>query len=411
MRGDLVARDAAAFFHQNGSSPCVFALHRVDGVWLEDDEGRRLLDLHGNTAHHIGYGHPDLIAALKEQLDALPFAPRRFTNAPAVALAETLLAKWPGRPARVLFATGGSDALEIALKLARVATGRHETISVEGSYHGHGFGAFGLSRAEPDPRLGPFLPGRHHVTPYWHPDDGSTRMVEGVKRALETSTQIGALIAEPIRSNCHVPPPWLWPQIRQLCDEHGVLLIFDEIPSGLGKTGRFFAFEHVGATPDAVVLGKALGGGILPIAAVIADARLNLAPELSLGHYTHEKNPMTTRAALTTIAIIERQGLIERAARLEEEIRARVTRMRETAPLIDHVRGKGLLLAIGLDPERVNEARLPIAAVVDLLRDHGLSTTAKDPSSFGFSPPLTISDAELDWAFSRLGEAMAAVRD
>ncbi|WP_054210664.1 aminotransferase class III-fold pyridoxal phosphate-dependent enzyme [Bosea vaviloviae] len=410
MSGDLVARDAAAFFHQDGSSPCVSALHAVDGVWLEDDTGRRLLDLHGNTAHHIGYAHPELIAALKEQLDTLPFSPRRFTNAPAVALAEQLLSKWPGPPARVLFATGGSDAIEIALKLARVATGRHETISVEDSYHGHGFGAFGLSRAAPDPRLGPFLPGRHHVTPYWHPDDGAARMVEGVKRALAASSQIGALIAEPIRSNCHVPPPWLWPQIRQLCDAHGVLLIFDEIPSGLGKTGRFFAFEHVGATPDAVVLGKALGGGVLPIAAVIADARLNLAPELALGHYTHEKNPVTSRAALTTIDIIARQGLIERAAQLEDAIRARVARMRQDIPLIDHVRGKGLLLAIGLDPARVCETGISIEAIIGLLREHGLSTTAKDPSSFGFSLPMTINDAELDWAFTSLGEALAAAR-
>ncbi|MDP3409015.1 aminotransferase class III-fold pyridoxal phosphate-dependent enzyme [Bosea sp. (in: a-proteobacteria)] len=411
MSGDLVARDAAAFFHQDGSSPCVSALHGVDGVWLEDEDGRRLLDLHGNTAHHIGHAHPELIAALKDQLDTLPFSPRRFTNEPAVALAETLLSKWPGPPARALFATGGSDAIEIALKLARVATGKHETISIEGSYHGHGFGAFGLSRAAPDARLGPFLPGRHHVTPYWHQDDGALRMVADVRRALEASSRIGALIAEPIRSNCHVPPPWLWPQIRQLCDAHGVLLIFDEIPSGLGKTGRFFAFEHVGATPDAVVLGKALGGGILPIAAVIADARLNLAPELSLGHYTHEKNPMTTRAALTTIEIIERDGLIARAAGLERELHSRVAVMRKDNPLVDHIRGKGLLLAIGLDPERVNAARLPIATVVHLLREHGLSATAKDPSSFGFSPPLTITDAELDWALDRLQEAMMAASE
>jgi 4-aminobutyrate aminotransferase len=409
MSGDLVARDAAAFFHQDGSSPCLSALRRVNGVWLEDEEGRRLLDLHGNTAHHLGHAHPELIAALKDQLDTLPFSPRRFTNEPAVALAEKLLSRWPGPPARVLFATGGSDAIEIALKLARVATGRPETISIEGSYHGHGFGAFGLSCAAPDARLGPFLPGRHHVTPYWHPDDGAARMVGDVRRALEASSRIGALIAEPIRSNGHVPPPWLWPQMRQLCDQHDVLLIFDEIPSGLGKTGRFFAFEHVGATPDAVVLGKALGGGILPIAAVIADARLNLAPELALGHYTHEKNPVTTRAALTTIGIIERQNLIERAARLEGEIRARVARMRQDNPLIDHIRGKGLLLAIGLDPEHVNKARLPIAVVVDLLREHGLSATAKDRSSFGFSPPLTITEAELDWAFDRLGQAMESV--
>src|SRR6478672_6027576 len=108
MTRDLIARDAAAFFHQGSSSPCAFALRRAEGVWLEDMEGRRFIDLHGNTAHHLGYGHPRLIAALKAQLDELSFAPRRFTNEPAVRLAEKLLGYWPGAPAKVLFATGGS---------------------------------------------------------------------------------------------------------------------------------------------------------------------------------------------------------------------------------------------------------------------------------------------------------------
>lgn len=273
MKNDLIVRDAAAFFHQDGSTPCPFALASAKGVWLEDVEGRRFIDLHGNTAHHLGYGHPRLIAALKQQLDALPFSPRRFTNEPAIALAEKLLGHWPGAPAKVLFATGGSDAMEIALKLARVATGRHETISFEGSYHGHGFGAFGLSRAAPDPRLGPFLPGRHHVTGYWKGGDGAEKTLAEMHALFAHSAdKIGAVIAEPIRSNCHLPPDGFWPEVRRLCDTHGALLIFDEIPSGLGKTGRFFAFEHVGAVPDAVVFGKALGGGIAPIAAVIADA-------------------------------------------------------------------------------------------------------------------------------------------
>src|SRR5215468_9627575 len=154
MTHDLIARDAAAFFHQESSSPCPFALRHAQGVWLEDVDGRRFIDLHGNTAHHLGYGHPRLIAALKEQLDDLPFAPRRFTNEPAVRLAEKLLSYWPGAPGKILFATGGSDAIEIALKLARVATGRHGTLSFEGSYHGQGFGAFGLSQSSPDARLG-----------------------------------------------------------------------------------------------------------------------------------------------------------------------------------------------------------------------------------------------------------------
>ena len=189
---DLVARDAAAFFHQRGSSPCLAALRAVGGCWIEDADGHRMLDFHGNTVHYIGHAHPRLIAALQAQLQELPFCPRRHTNLPAVELADALLARWPGSPARVLFATGGSDAMEIALKLARVATGRHESISLEGSYHGDGLGAFGLGSARHDPRLGPLLPGRHHVTPYWV-DAG--RMLDEMRTTFAASpTGIAAVV-------------------------------------------------------------------------------------------------------------------------------------------------------------------------------------------------------------------------
>jgi 4-aminobutyrate aminotransferase len=412
MIHDLVSRDAAAFFHQDGSSPCLSALRTTEGIWLEDVEGRRFIDLHGNTAHHVGHRHPEIVAALKRQLDILPFSPRRYTNEPAVALAEKLLAHWPGAPAKLLFATGGSDAMEIALKLARLNTGRHETISLEGSYHGHGFGSFGLSKAVPDPRLGPFLPGRRHVTPYWAPG-GAERMLAEIREVFEESHGgIAAIVAEPIRSNCHMPPVGLWAQIRKLCDRHGALLIFDEIPSGLGKTGRFFAFEHVGAVPDAVVLGKALGGGMLPIAAVIADVRFDIAPELDLGHYTHEKNPLTTRAALTMIEIIERDRLVERAAWLEQRIRSRIADLARTAPAIRGVRGAGLLLALEFDPAMCGSVPGPDFAVklIGACMDAGLSTTSKGADSIGFSLPMTVSDAELDLIFETVRKVAEALQ-
>jgi 4-aminobutyrate aminotransferase len=351
------------------------------------------------------------MAALKTQLEELPFSPRRFTNEPAVMLAEKLLSHWPGAPAKVLFATGGSDAIEIALKLARVTTGRHETISIEGSYHGHGFGAFGLSRAETDPRLGPFLPGRHHVTPYWEAG-GPEQMLKDMAEIFECSKSgIAAVIAEPIRSNCHVPPDWLWPEVRRLCDENGALLIFDEVPSGIGKTGRFFAFEHFGAVPDAVVLGKSLGGGVLPIAAVIADARLNIAPDLNLGHYTHEKNPLTTRAALTTVEIIEAEELVAAAAMRNAQVVERIGEISRRTPRIKGVRGKGLLLAIELEPSLFKIARGGDFAgqFLDVLREHGVSTVFKDSASIGFSPPLTISDVEIDDVLARMEHAAAAM--
>lgn len=407
MTNDLLRRDASAFFHQHGSSPCLATLQAADGIWLEDVDGRRFIDLHGNTAHHLGHRHPEIVAALKDQLDRLAFSPRRFTNEPAVLLGEKLLAHWPGAPAKVLFATGGSDAIEIALKLARVATGRHETISLEGSYHGHGFGSFGLSQAEPDARLGPFLPGRHHVTPYWIGEDGPTRMLEDTARIFAQSPGIAAVIAEPLRSNCHVPPAMLWPEVRRLCDAHGAKLIFDEIPSGLGKTGRFFAFEHFGVVPDAVVLGKALGGGMLPIAAVIADARLNVAPELELGHYTHEKNPLTTRAALAAVQLIEREGLVERAAEVGRRLIAGVEAIARKTPLIVKARGLGLLLAVEFDPHVWGMA--PGTAFTDRLVEacfaQGLSTTSKGPVSIGLSLPLIVTDDEANDVLARLERA------
>ena len=397
---DLVARDAAAFFHQRGSSPCIAALRAVGGCWIEDSDGHRMLDFHGNTVHHIGHAHPRLIAALQAQLQELPFCPRRHTNAPAVELAEALLARWPGSrgkgpPARVLFATGGSDAMEIALKLARVATGRHESISLEGSYHGDGFGALGLGSARHDPRLGPLLPGRHHVTPYWMDAD---RMLDEMRAAFATSASgIAAVVAEPMRSNCHVPPPGLWGAVRALCDAHGAKLIFDEIPSGLGKTGRFFAFEHFGALPDAVVLGKSLGGGIVPIAAVVADAALNVAPELNLGHYTHEKNPLTCRAALETLRIIDEEGLVARAEAMGAALRASVEAATGLTP-----RGLGLLLALPLEGAWMGRAE----ALVARLRPLGYSCTAKGRDAIGLSPPLVISAAEIALATAMLGQAL-----
>lgn len=406
----LAERDALVFFHQSASSPEVRGLRSIGGIWLEDYSGNRFIDLHGNTVHHLGHAHPRLIAALKAQLDELAYCPRRYTNEPAVALAEALAEKWSGRgKARVLFATGGSDAIEIALRLARVATGRSETISLEASYHGHGFGALGLSTARLDPRLGSHLPGRHHVTAYWDTGNGgAVRMLEDIAQAFaHSSGGIAAVIAEAIRSNCHVPPDWLWPAVRKLCDRHGALLIFDEIPGGLGKTGKFFAHQHFAVEPDAVVLGKALGGGIAPIAAVIADRRLNIAPELDIGHYTHEKNPFTTRAALTTLQIIEADNLVERTAERGAYALRRMAEMADANPLFRGGRGRGLLLALELTAQP-NAAALA-KEITRRAMDYGVSAVTKSGNAIGFSPPLIISESEIDLALDGLAKAALTI--
>lgn len=402
---DLVGRDAESFFHQKGSSPVAAALRRAGGIWLETIDGRRLIDLHGNTAHHLGHAHPRLIEALKQQLDTLPFSPRRFTNEPAVLLAERLRRLWPGAPGRVLFAAGGTNAIEIAVRLCRVASGRFDVIAFEGSYHGHSMGAHALASARLDPRLGPPLPGILHVTPYWREAERSLGEIEAA--LAQSAGGVACLVAEPMRSNCMVPPPGYWPEVRNLCDRHGARLVFDEIPSGLGKTGRFFAFEQVGTVPDAVVLGKALGGGILPIAAVIADERMNVAPELDLGHFTHEKNPLTCRAALTTLDIIEEDGLVARAADNGAYALQRMAELAGRDPFFAGGRGLGLLLALELS----NKDTATVARLLPFLVAEGVSTVAKSPGAIGFSPPICITREEIDDTLARIERASRHFRN
>jgi 4-aminobutyrate aminotransferase len=164
----LLAEDARYFLRQAVSTPCLAAIRRAEGCWIEDTAGRRYLDFHGNSAHHLGYGHPRLLAALKAQLDDLSFAPRRFTCEPAVELAQRLIDISPPGLDKVLFATGGSDAIEIALKIARAATGRFKTLSFWDAFHGAGFGAASvggeaLFRSGP---IGPLLAGTEHLPPF-----------------------------------------------------------------------------------------------------------------------------------------------------------------------------------------------------------------------------------------------------
>lgn len=395
---DLVARDAAVFIHQHGSSPCIGALKSAKGVWLEDVEGRRYIDLHGNGCHHLGHAHPRIIEALKHQLDALAFSPRRFTNAPATELAERLTSRFRCGRSRLLMMPGGSEAIETAIRLARIATGRSGIIALQGSYHGHGMGSLALSARQLDPRLGSQLSDVFHLTPYWgEAAGGSDAMIADLSDCLKRNQdRIACLVAEPMRSNAHVPPPDLWPRCAELCAEHEVKLIFDEIPSGLGKTGRFFAFEHFGITPDIVVLGKALGGGVLPLAAVIADERLDVAPELSVGHYTHEKNPLLARTALTLLDVIEEDGLVDAAAKrgrqLEQFLDGQVA-----GGVRLSIRGLGLSRALSFGGRCIGEDRLERAALAA-----GLSATAKDDSSIGISLPLTVSEEETGVVANRL---------
>lgn len=415
----LLARDADAFLHQSLSSPCVSAIARAQGIWIEDTAGRRYMDFHGNSVHHIGYGHPRLKAAIRDQMDALPFAPRRFTNDVAVDLAERLGALAPGDLSKVLFTTGGSDANEVALKIARAATGRFKTLSFWDAFHGAGFGAASVG-GEATFRshiAGPLLPGAEHVAPfhcyhcaYGHPGPEACGLACAgmVDYVLEREGDVGAVIAEPMRAVPVVPPPGYWQAVRAACHRHGALLIMDEIPTGLGKTGRMFAFDHDDIVPDIVTLGKALGGGILPIAAVLARRDLDVSGDFAIGHYTHEKNPVTARAALTTLQIIEDEGLVERSAQLGSAAIARLRDRLNNCPIVGDIRGRGLMFGVEIVSDRAERRPDPAAAerIYYACLEHGLSFKISAGNVLTLSPPLTIGQDDLDTALGIVENAI-----
>jgi len=427
----LLGEDARYFLHQSVSTPCLSAIRKAEGIWIEDLAGRRYMDFHGNNVHHIGYAHPRLIAAIKAQLDELSFTPRRFTSEPVVALARKLAAIAPGNLGKLLFTTGGSDAVEVALKLARAATGRHKTLSFWDSFHGAGFGASSvggeqLFRSGP---IGPLLSGSEHVEPFacyrcaygypecdGKPDLALCRMAcaSYVSYVLEREGDVAAVIAEPARAVPYLAPPGYWRSVREACNRHGTLLIFDEIPTGLGKTGRMFASEHEGVIPDILVLGKALGGGVLPIAAAICRPDLDVAGDWALGHYTHEKNPVTARAALTTIEIIESEGLVENAASVGARALARLDDMKSRYPIIGDVRGRGFLIGVELVRHRAGKEPAGEAAEVVLYRclERGLSFKTAMGNVLTLTPPLITTAAQMDDALAILEEAISeAARD
>ncbi|CDX50540.1 Aminotransferase class-III [Mesorhizobium plurifarium] len=418
---ELLRRDAEAFLHQSLSSPCVSAIAKAEGIWIEDTAGRRYMDFHGNSVHHIGYGHPRLKEAIARQMDELPFAPRRFTCEPAVELAETLGNLAPGDLGKVLFTTGGSDAIEVSLKLARAATGRFKTLSFWDAFHGAGFGASSVG-GEATFRsgiAGPLLPGTEHVAP-WAPHNcpyGTNSLEESARACanmiayvLGREGDFAAFIAEPMRATPLVPAPGFWKAVREACDRHGTLLIFDEIPTGLGKTGKFFASEHDGVTPDIIVLGKSLGGGILPIASVIARRDLDVAGDYAIGHYTHEKNPVTARAALTTIAIIREEGLVERSAELGAHALARMNDLMRRSPCVGDVRGRGLMFGVEMVEDKASRA--PARALAEKIYyrclDQGLSFKISQGNVLTLSPPLVIARADLDRALDIVEAAVLA---
>lgn len=409
--------DARYFFHQSLSTPCLDVLARCEGIYIEALQGRRMMDFHGNSVHQVGFSNPKVIQAIIEQLQSLSFSPRRFTNIPAIKLAKKLADLTSGRLSKVLFAPGGTSAIGIAMKVARVATGRFKTISMWDSYHGASLDAISIGgQSIYRQGIGPLLPGSEHVPPsnpsqcVWGCDGRcNLKCAQYVEYVLAKEGDIGAVIAEPIRSVPVVPPPDYWRIIREACDRHGALLILDEIPHCLGRTGKMFAYQHYDVVPDMLVLGKGLSGGVFPLAALLARENLDVMPEGALGHYTHEKNPVACAAALAAIEYIEAEGLVEHSRDLGDYALSRMLEMQGRHKMIGGVRGIGLLLGMELIRDKGTTALAAEEAESIMYRalSKGLNFTLSMGSIISLAPPLIISKDEMDQALSIIEECVA----
>jgi 4-aminobutyrate aminotransferase len=415
---DILGADESLFLHQALSTPCLEVLSGCEGPYIITNEGKKILDFHGNNLHQVGYKNKSVIDAVVNQLNTLPFSPRRYTNTRAVDLARRLEMLVPSL-SRVLFAPGGSEVNSIALKLARIVTGKHKVVSMWGAFHGAGLDTLSVGGEEVFTKnLGPLMPGVTHVQPPdtyrspWKDDPGQDEYIESIRSVFEQEGDIGAVIAETIRNtDVQIPVAGFWKKIRSLCDEYGVLLILDEIPVALGRTGRFFAFEHYDMIPDMVTLGKGLGGGVFPMAACLTREEFNIAPENSIGHFTHEKSPVGSAAALAVLDFIESENLASRAEHLGSLVRSRLSGMKEKFEMIGDVRGIGLLWGIDLVTDRKTKTRAVDEAewiMYQCLQD-GLSFKVSQGNVINLSPSLIITESQLDMALQILEQAFEKI--
>jgi len=417
----ILNEDEKYFFHQSLSTPCLTVLSECDGIYLKDLNDKKYIDLHGNNVHQIGFRNQFVINRIKEQLDTLPFSTRRYTNLPAIELARKLTSLAPGNLNKVLFTPGGTSANGLALKIARLVTGKFKTISMWDSFHGASLDAISVGGESLFRKnIGPLLTGTEHVPPptnyrgLWSDEENEDHMkyADYIEYVIKKEGDIGAIIAETVRNtDVQIPSKSYWKRVREICDEHGVLLILDEIPICFGRTGKMFAFEHYDIVPDMVTIGKVLGGGIIPIAAVIGKDGFDISPEKSLGHYTFEKSPLGSVAGLATIEYIEKNNLLARANVLGQQMKEELQKLQDKYQIIGNVRGIGLLWGIDLVKDRKTKERATKEAekIMYQCLENGLSFKVAQGNVINLSPPLTITDEELKQVFNIIDNAIETI--
>jgi 4-aminobutyrate aminotransferase len=415
----LLDKDARYFFHQALSSPCLDVLSDCNDASMTSVSGKKYYDFHGNNVHQIGYSNPKLVENITAQLHSLSFSPRRFTNEPAINFAEKLASLCPGSLNRILLTPNGSSAVGIALKLARAITKKFKVVSFWDSFHGASLDAISVGGESVfRESMGPLLPGIERIPP---PvtyrgifENNENKCLEYLEYVFAKEGDIGAFIVETIRNtDVQIPSKHFWKEARNLCDKYGVLLILDEIPIALGRTGKMFAFEHYDIEPDILCLGKGLGGGIFPQAAIITRDEYNVFGSISLGHYTHEKSPIGAIAGLTTIQFIEENNLLEKVEKEAIYMQSELNKLQEKFSLIGDVRGIGLLWGIELVKDRVTKEKATAEAEIVMYEclKRGLSFKVSAGNVLQLSPALTISRDELIEAIQILGESLTIAQN
>jgi 4-aminobutyrate aminotransferase len=402
----------------------------AEGAELVEPDGRRLLDFHSMACiTTTGHCHPRVVAAIREQAGRFVHVnPGYALHEPLVQLASELVRIAPGvGPRKVAFGLSGSDANDGALKLARAATGRAKAIAFFGAYHGNTYGALSLSGVSLAMRrgFGPVVPDIHHI-PFpdvYHrrsgdsPDDVAEACLAELRRLFTTVAppeEVAAVFLEPVQgdSGILVPPQSFVDGLVELCRAHGILVVAEEVQSGMGRTGRWFASEHFGLEPDITVVGKGLGSG-MPVSAVIARAELMDAwgPP---GHvFSTAANPVCCAAALATIDVVEKESLMLNARARGQQLVEGLSELAERHEAIGDIRGLGLMLGVDLveDRETKAPARELAAKVTAACYRRGLYLTFLRGSVLRLAPPLVLTAGEAERALEILATAFEDALD
>ncbi|TNZ85038.1 aspartate aminotransferase family protein [Vibrio parahaemolyticus] len=416
----LLKRDSEVFLHQAMSTPCLDTLEAAEGIYIQDATGKKYMDFHGNNVHQLGYGHPHVIKRVQEQIAKLPFSPRRFTNETAIECAEKLTQICGGELNRVLFAPGGTSAVGMALKLARHITGNYKVVSLWDSFHGASLDAISVGgEACFRQGMGPLMAGVERIPPavsyrgaFPVADGSDVHYADYLEYVIEKEGGVGAFIAEAVRNtDVQVPSKAYWKRIREICDKHNVMLIIDDIPNGMGRSGEWFTYQAYDIEPDMLCIGKGLGGGLVPIAAMVTKDKYNTAEQISMGHYTHEKSPIGCAAALATIEAIEQDGLLDKVKADSQFMREKLLEMKAKYSVIGDVRGIGMLWGIELVTDHESKARAydEAEAVLYQCLNNGVSFKVSQGNVIQLSPPLIITREQLTEALAIFEEAIAKV--